>query len=139
VSRHRSPTTLVADASAIVEMLLGIGRHATWATAQLAGAHLAAPCFMPIEVANTLRRFQVTGLIGAEVASLAHADLLELHFEVYPYETVAERAWALRANVATYDACYVALAERLDADLVTLDTRLARAPGSSCRFLTPPD
>lgn len=37
--------------------------------------------------------------------------------------------WSLRRNVTPYDACYVALAKRLPAPLLTLDLRLARAPG----------
>jgi predicted nucleic acid-binding protein len=40
--------------------------------------------------------------------------------------------------VTPYDAWYVALAEALDATLVTLDLRLARANGPTCTFLTPP-
>jgi len=39
------------------------------------------------------------------------------------------RAWELRANVSFYDGLYVALAERLSLPLVTLDARLAKAPG----------
>jgi predicted nucleic acid-binding protein len=41
--------------------------------------------------------------------------------------------WQLRHNMTAYDACYVALAEALDAELVTLDSRLASAAGSSAR------
>jgi predicted nucleic acid-binding protein len=47
--------------------------------------------------------------------------------------------WEVRENVTTYDAWYVALAELLDAPLATLDARLRRAAGTSCRFLIPPD
>jgi len=43
-----------------------------------------------------------------------------------------ERCWELRANLTTYDAAYVALAELIDAPLVTLDSRLADAPGPRC-------
>lgn len=48
-------------------------------------------------------------------------------------------ARALRANVASYDAWYVAVAEAVDLPLATLDRRLARADGARCRFLTPGD
>lgn len=37
------------------------------------------------------------------------------------------RAWELRHNVSFYDSLYVALAELLEAPLLTLDRRLARA------------
>jgi len=42
-------------------------------------------------------------------------------------------AWEHRANLRTYDALYVALAEVLDATLLTADARLAAAPGIACR------
>lgn len=45
--------------------------------------------------------------------------------------------WSLRDNVTAYDACYVALARRLDCPLVTLDARLARAPGLGVEVVVP--
>ena len=44
-------------------------------------------------------------------------------------DSAAPRAWELRNNLTPYDAVYVALAEVLDATLVTTDARIARAPG----------
>jgi predicted nucleic acid-binding protein len=49
----------------------------------------------------------------------------------------AERCRDLRGAVSTYDAWYVAIAEEQGAPLATLDERLVRAPGPSCRFITP--
>lgn len=138
MNRAMPGPTRVVDASVVAEAILGIGPHADWAATQLADAHLAAPHLMPVEVANALRRAQARGMIGAEIADLAHAELMALPVDLYPYEAIAERAWQIRASVASYDACYVALAELIGADLLTLDTRLARAHGPTCRFLTPP-
>ena len=45
-----------------------------------------------------------------------------------------DRAWELRSNATVYDAVYVALAELLDAPLVTADSKLANAPGIRCRI-----
>lgn len=45
-----------------------------------------------------------------------------------------ERIWELRHNITAYDAAYVALAERLDAVLVTCDTKLVNASGTRCTF-----
>lgn len=72
-----------------------------------------------------------------DVASLAHADLLDLRIELVEYDTVAERVWELRHNLTSYDAWYVAVAELLDAPLATVDNRLVRSPGSTCTFRTP--
>jgi predicted nucleic acid-binding protein len=97
-----------------------------------------APHLMPVEAANILRRAQLAGDISADIASIAHRDLLDLHVELFPYEPFAARTWALRDNVSCYDAWYIALAEMLGAPLATLDGRLAMAPGPRCRFMTPP-
>jgi predicted nucleic acid-binding protein len=130
--------TVVVDASVIVAALVDTGPAGSWAEQFLAPGELAAPHLLPGEVANVLRRAQLAGDISSDIASLAHTDLLDLRVDLFPYEAVAPRAWALRANLSSYDAWYVALAESLDAPLATLDRRLAGAPGPSCAFLTPP-
>jgi len=56
---------------------------------------------------------------------------------VQPTPTTPPRTWQLRDNVRGYDALYVALAEALDATLVTLDRRLSTAPGIGCRVEVP--
>lgn len=73
------------------------------------------------------------------VADLAHRDLLRLPLELFPYDAVAGRVWELRASITPYDAAYVGLAELLGGPLATLDRRLARAPGTRCAFLLPPE
>ena len=60
-------------------------------------------------------------------------DLTALPFRRFPVAPLMVRAFELRDNVTAYDACYVALAEALDATLVTADARLAAAPGINCR------
>ena len=130
--------TLVVDASVVVAALVDGGERGAWAGEVLLSDHLAAPHLMPLEAANILRRAALAGNISADVASLAHGDLLDLPVRLFPYEPVAGRAWALRENLTVYDACYVALAELLDADLATLDERLARASGPACPFRLPP-
>jgi len=69
---------------------------------------------------------------------LAQKDLCTLELSLVPFEAFAERVWQLRRNVSSYDAWYVAVAEALDLPLATLDRRLSRAPGPSCRFWLPP-
>ena len=58
--------------------------------------------------------------------------------DLFPYESLAQRVWQLRHNLPSYDAASVALAEALDAPLITLDSRLAAAPGIHCLVEVPP-
>jgi predicted nucleic acid-binding protein len=90
-----------------------------------------------VEAADILRRAAAAPAITEDVAALAHADLLKLRVELLPYAPVAERVWELRSTVTASDACYVAVAEALDAPLATLGRRLSRAPGPRCAFETP--
>lgn len=128
---------MVCDASAVVAVLLDGGPDGAWAAGAMAGADLAAPALMPFEVANVLRRQELVGTVSSDQAAQAHADLVDLDVEHWPHDVLAARAWALRANLSSYDASYVALAEALGATLVTLDRRLARAPGPRCAVATP--
>lgn len=130
--------TLIVDASLVVAALVDSGPEGAWAEDLIAAEPLAAPHLLPVEVANVLRRAAAAGDISADVASLAHEDLLSLQVALFPYEPFASRVWQLRAGVTAYDAWYVAVAEALDAPLATLDGRLGRASGPRCRFLLPP-
>ena len=129
--------TLVLDASAVAAALVDDGDEGRWAVRQLAAGRAAAPHLMPVEVGSILRRTAQSGSISADMASLAHAELPELDVVLFPYAPFASRVWELRGGVTPYDAWYVALAESLQADLVTLDRRLTRAAGCRCRFRVP--
>ena len=129
--------TLVADASVVVAALVDSGPVGAWAERMLEGDDVAAPHLMPAEVANLLRRAALAGKVSADTAALAHADLVALPVELFPYAPCAGRVWELRATVTAYDAWYVALAETLEAKLATLDVRLSRATGPRCRFAVP--
>jgi predicted nucleic acid-binding protein len=130
--------TLVVDASAVVAALVDGGPAGTWAEGELLSDDLAAPHLMPAEAANVLRRAVLAGRLTQDSASLAHVDLLDLPIVLFPYESSADRVWELRTNLSAYDAWYVALAEDLGAGLVTLDRRIAKAPGPRCDFRLPP-
>jgi predicted nucleic acid-binding protein len=129
------PARVVVDASAIVAMLADSGAAGTWVAATIRGRGLHAPELMPFEVSNILRRQPLAGVLDPTAAALAHRDLVDLPVDSYPYAALSDRVWELRDNVTAYDASYVALAELLSAPLVTLDARLARAPGARCDFL----
>lgn len=129
--------TVVIDASVVVAALVRSDSVGTWADGVLAGEPLAAPHSMLVEVANVLRRGVANKQLPAEVATMAHQDLLRLPVDLFGYEPFAERVWQLRHNVTAYDGWYVAVAEALDAPVATLDERLAAAQGPTCAFLTP--
>lgn len=130
--------TIVVDASAVVAALVDSRRDGEWALRLLESDDLAAPHLLPVETANILRRASLAGEISADVASLAHGDLLELRVALYPYAPFANRVWELRTNLTAYDAWYVAVAESLGAPLATLDARLRSAPGIRCSFVQAP-
>lgn len=128
---------LVIDAALVVAALVDSGPDGAWAEERLVAGALVAPHLLTVEVTNILRRAVIGGGLSSDAASMAHADLLDLRVELFPFAPFASRVWELRENVTAYDAWYVALAESLDAPLATLDTRLSRAAGPRCRFETP--
>jgi predicted nucleic acid-binding protein len=116
---------IVVDASALVDVLAGEGR----ATERQADEDLVAPHLIDAEVGSALRRMVAQGVIDVAVADGAIADLQALEIERFDLGLLLWRAWELRDNLSFHDALYVALAEALDAPLVTLDARLAGASG----------
>lgn len=128
---------VVCDASALVALLLDGGPNGRWVTEALSGAELAAPSLVAFEAANVIRRHELAGRVSTDQAAQAHADLLDLALEQWPYEILASRSWELRRNLSSYDASYVALAELTGATLVTLDRRISRAPDLRCQVATP--
>ncbi len=129
--------TRVVDASVLVAALVDAGQAGQWAEAALAEGSLAGPELALVEASNVLRRLEHAGEISRLEATSAHRDLLRLALELFPFAPFAERVWALRANLTSYDAWYVALAEALDCPLMTLDRRLSRASGPRCDIIAP--
>lgn len=126
---------IVLDASAVLELLLSteLGRAIAIRIADPAvGLH--APHLVDVEVAQALRRYVQDGELDLGTARAALEDLRSLDLERHAHEPLLDRVWALRENLTAYDAVYVALAEALDAVLVTCDGRLARAPGVGKRI-----
>ncbi len=129
--------TFVVDSSAVVAALCDSGDAGTWSATKIQAGRIAAPELMLYEAANVLRRLEMAADITSTEASLAYADLRVLPVELWPFDALAERIWELRSSVSSYDAAYVALAELLEAPLVTLDQRLSRANGPRCVVMTP--
>ena len=129
--------TRVVDASVLVAALVDVGHAGRWAEAVLAEGPLAGPELALVEASDILRRLEQAGEISRLEATSAHRDLLRLALELFPFAPFAERVWALRTNLTSYDAWYVALAEALDCPLMTLDRRLSRASGPRCDIIVP--
>lgn len=120
----------VLDASVLVAYLSGgelaqEAREALFADVR----HNWAPHLIDAEAGHALRRVVRAGEMTARAARGALDDLADLPIRRAGHRGLLDRAWELRANVTFYDGLYVALAERLDLPLVTLDARLAAAPG----------
>jgi predicted nucleic acid-binding protein len=125
---------IVIDASAILELLLRKSAAAAIERRLFCGREtLHAPHLLDIEVAHVLRRYALAGEMSAERGREALEDLEDLSLCRYPHHVLLPRVWELRANLTAYDAVYVALAEVLDAPLVTRDRRLAGAAGHRAR------
>ena len=129
--------TVVVDASVLVAVLVDSGREGKWAESAVAEGSLASPELVLAEASNILRRLEQAGKISRLAANSAHGDLLRLDLELFPFAPFADRIWALRNNLTSYDAWYVALAEVLDCPLVTIDRKLSRASGPRCKILVP--
>jgi predicted nucleic acid-binding protein len=126
---------IVVDASALVDVLL---RAPTARAVEdrlfASGKTLHAPHLLDVEVAHVIRRYAATGEIDGERGRLAFIDLADMAVRRYPHDVLLPRIWQLRNNLTAYDAAYVALAEALDAPLLTRDKRLAAAAGHQARI-----
>ena len=112
-------------------MLVGPGEGAERIRmkAESPGESLHVPHVMDLEVLHALRRHTLLGTLSRERGAEALEDLKNIAFVRYPHATFVDRIWSLKNNLTAYDAAYVALAEALDATLVTMDARRAQAPG----------
>ncbi|CAG7844596.1 Ribonuclease VapC9 [Pseudoclavibacter triregionum] len=114
---------IVVDASAMVEALCGAA-PAKALLAMLAG-DIHAPHLLDLEVTSVLRGLELGGVITPDGAELALGDYWAFAIERYDMAPLRERVWQLRHQFTTYDASYLALAEALDAPLLTCDRKLA--------------
>ncbi len=97
------------------------------------GQTIHAPYLIDIEVAEVVRRYAASGVIDAVRGQTTLANLVAFPLRRYSHDLLMPRIWALRNNLTASDAAYVALAETLDAPLLTRDKRLAIAAGHHAR------
>ncbi len=123
----------MVDASVIVDALILDGVAAAGARGALdRDPDQHAPHLIDLETTAALRRALAREEIDDARARSALVRLGELPITRYPHLPLLPRAWQLRHNLTPYDAAYVALAEALEARLITGDARLAAAPHLAC-------
>ena len=126
---------IVVDASALLEVLLRTSSAKAVEDRLFAPRQtLHAPHLLDVEVAQVIRRYAVNGDIDGERGRAALVDLMDFPLQRYPHDFLLLRIWELRNNLTAYDAAYVALAEALEAPLLTRDRRLTAAAGHRARI-----
>jgi len=126
---------IVIDASALVEILAEKERAVALRTLAESDLDWLVPEHFVFEVVSALRRLWLGGHLDRSTFKAAVSRVEALPLDVWPSKPLLPRIVELAANATPYDAAYVALAERLDAPLLTADDKLARMPGVRCRFL----
>lgn len=117
---------IVVDASAVLEVLLQTPAASRLSRRMFDSREtLHAPHLLDVEVAQVLRRYARAGAISPDRGAEALTDLADLPISRYPHSILLPRIWELRHNLTAYDAAYLALAEALDAPLLTRDRALA--------------
>lgn len=133
IGRAGEASVVVVDASVVVEFLVRLTHTAqadllfgavTNAAARL---QLWAPDLLYCEAASALRKLVRLRSIRVAAAQTAVDRLARLPIAATGTAALLSDAWKMRDNVTIYDACYLALAARLDAPLVTADDRMARS------------
>ena len=123
---------LVIDASVLAVSLIDDGPDGDLVRERLRGEQLAAPALIDLEVISVWRGLARGGHLDARRVGQALDDLQDLPIQRVEHTPFVARCWELRGNLTVYDAAYVALAEALQAPLLTGDRRLARATGPRC-------
>ncbi|MFE2657919.1 type II toxin-antitoxin system VapC family toxin [Brevibacterium sp. NPDC059310] len=88
------------------------------------------------EVLSVIRGLTLGGKLDAADAERAVDWVAQLVVMTAPTGPHIARMWELRANLSTYDAGYVAVAESHDLTLVTADVRIARSGVARCPVQT---
>lgn len=119
---------IVVDASALLEVLLRTSRAEAIENRFFDGSELLhSPHLLDIEIVQVVRRFTLLGELDVLRAQAALDDLADFPIRRHAHDFLLRSIWDLRASFTAYDATYVALAENLEATLLTHDRRLAAA------------
>lgn len=125
-------SVIVVDASVLYEVLIDTDRAERLRDRLAHDPDHAAPQVIDAEVLGLIRRDWLRGVFSETAASLAASDLAAWPADRFGHRGLLARAWDLRHELRSWDALYVALAEALDAPLLTLDGRLAATRAPRC-------
>lgn len=128
------PRTVVVDAGVLAVALADDGEDGKRVRERLLGCRIIAPDVADLEVLAVWRRAASSGAMGERRISLARRDLAELPVHRAGVGATLDRCWDLQSDLQACEAAYVALAEALDAPLLTTDRRLTRRDGVRCEI-----
>lgn len=120
---------IVVDTSAVVDALVGRPPNRALLERLAVDGDLHAPQSLDLEVLGVLARLVSARALTVDRADDARADFDMLAVLRYPELPLLDRAWQLRRQTGPRSAVFVALAELLDAPLVTTDPALAVVKG----------
>ena len=119
---------IVVDASALIEVLLRTSSAQAIEQRLFSSRQtIHAPQLIDVEVAQVIRRYAMAGQIDSDRGRAVLLDIMAFPMWRHSHDVLLPRVWELRNNLSAYDAVYLALAEALDASLLTHDQRLATA------------
>lgn len=127
-------SVIVVDASVLFEVVADTPDSERYRQRLANEPDPVAPHLIDAEVLSVIQIQHRLGSLDGTAASLAVDDLASWPGERFEHQPLLDRAWELRHNVRSYDGLYVALAEAMGATLLTLDRRLADAPGPACEI-----
>ncbi|HVL05818.1 MAG TPA: type II toxin-antitoxin system VapC family toxin [Acidimicrobiales bacterium] len=123
---------LIVDASCLYEVVADTPRADDVRARLLQDPEHAAPSVIDVEVMSVIRRDHLSGRLDTTAAAQAAADLRDWPGERIGHRPLLDRVWELRGSLRVWDAFYVALAEVMEATLITSDARLSRSAGPRC-------
>lgn len=117
-------TVVVVDAATVVDLICDLPAADPFRSHLAEADAVAAPAHLDAEVVSALGRLKRAGHLTYEAERVAALGAFSARR--WPLPPLLTAAWALTDRIAVRDALYVALAQSLEATLITSDGRLRR-------------